>query len=231
MSKDLGRWCSVAPILKEKLNWFMTQTILWKALMKYKFQKRGIEIDLGSDVSWDIVVEPPVNLGKVIVRGNVVIGKHSYVNSGLIFSNVSIGRYCSIGYNVLIGPAEHSTSCLTTHPIAQNENFYKKKFAQKTIIGNDVWVGANSIIKRGIKIADGAIIGAGAVVLNGVPPYSIVAGVPARIIRYRFSEEIVKKLLLLKWWECDEASLSSLDFNNIEKCIETLEHIRLVEKK
>jgi virginiamycin A acetyltransferase len=221
----------VGPISKEKVNWFMMQTLLWKALMKYKFQKRGIAIELGSDVSWDIVVEPPVTLGKVIVRGNVVIGKHSYVNSGLIFSNVSIGRYCSIGYDILIGPAEHSTNSLTTHPIAQDEDFYKKKYAKKTIIGNDVWIGANSIIKRGIKIDDGAIIGAGAVVLNDVPPYSIVAGVPARIIRYRFSEEIVIKLLLLKWWKNDEASFSSLDFSNIEKCIETLEHIRLVEKK
>ena len=92
-----------------------------------------------------------------------------------------------------------------------------------------MWIGANSIIKRGIQIADGAIIGAGAVVLNNVPPYSIVVGVPARIIRYRFSEEIIKKLLLLKWWDINEAS--QLDFNNVEKCIESLEKIRSDEKK
>jgi virginiamycin A acetyltransferase len=217
-------------LLKGKMQWVMGQTLLWKILMKYKLGGRGIEIlDLASEVSLDIVVEPPVILGKVIVGNNVTIGKNSYVISGILYSNISIGRYCSISYNVLVGLQEHSTYNLTTSPFGDKyykTDYYKKMIARKTRIGNDVWIGANVIIRRGVTIADGAVVGAGAVVLNNVPAYSIVAGVPAKIIKYRFNEETVKKLLVLKWWEIDETILKSLDFSNIEECIDTLKQIR-----
>ena len=210
------------------VKWIVNhETLPGKILMQYKFRKRGIHVvDLASEVSLDIVAEPPVKLGKVTVLENVVIGKHSYMVSGTLFSNVSIGRYCSIANNVLIAPHEHPTSYLTTHEFSLDYDFYKERAAKKTTIGNDVWIGANAIIRRGIKIADGAVIGAEAVVLDDVPPYSIVAGVPARIIRYRFNEETIKKLLVLKWWEIDETSLASMDFSNVEKCIEALELLR-----
>ncbi len=165
------------------------------------------------------------------MKENVKIGRHSYMVSEMLDSNISIGRYCSIAYHVVIASSEHPAYYLTTHrtgeyPFLKDYKFHKEIDAEKTIIGNDVWIGANAIIRRGITIGDGAIIGAGAIVLNDVPAYSIVAGVPARIIKYRFNEETVKKLLLLKWWEIDESSLASLDLSNIEKCIETLEPIK-----
>ena len=78
---------------------------------------------------------------------------------------------------------------------------------KRSYIGNDVWIGANSIIKGGLKIADGAIIGAGAVVTKDVEPYTIVAGVPARVIGRRFDEEIIQKLLKIKWWNWSNEKL------------------------
>ncbi len=77
----------------------------------------------------------------------------------------------------------------------------EEKDAQKTIIGNDVWIGDSVLIKSGVKVDDGSVIGTGAIVLKNVPPYAIVAGVPAKIIRYRFTPEIIEKLLALKWWD------------------------------
>jgi len=209
----------------------MGQTLLartlWNILLTYKFRRRGVTVlESAGEVSWDIVVEPPVKLGNVTVGNYVTIGKHSYVVSGTLCENVSIGRYCSIGSNVYIAELEHPIHYLTTSPFSINDSYIKKMYSKKTKLGNDVWVGANVFIRRGITISDGAVVGAGAVVLNDVPAYSIVAGVPARIIKYRFNEETIKKLLELKWWEIDETLLKSLDFSNIEECIKALELMR-----
>lgn len=207
----------------ESLNYVMRQMLLWKILMKRQFSRRGIEIrDLDSEVSQDIVAEPVIGLGKVIVRRNVRIGKGTYIGSGIISSDVSIGRYCSIAYDVLIAQEKHPTQYLTTFQFSRDYPYYREDDAKRTIIGNDVWVGANSFIRRGISIADGAIIGAGAVVLKSVPPYAIVAGVPAKVIRYRFDEATINKLLRLKWWNEEDSLLASLDLSNVEKCIEVL---------
>ena len=78
------------------------------------------------------------------------------------------------------------------------------KVQKKVIIGNDVWIGSHALILGGVKIGDGAVIGAGAVVTKDVPPYAVVGGVPARIIKYRFSQEIIDKLLEIKWWNLPE---------------------------
>jgi tetrahydrodipicolinate N-succinyltransferase len=90
-------------------------------------------------------------------------------------------------------------------------------------IGNDVWIGKNAIIKSGVTIGDGAVIGAGAVVVKDVPAYGVVAGVPAKLIRMRFSETVVERMLLIKWWDYNVFGLQGLDASQPEAALERIE--------
>ena len=184
LNKTDGTWWRLRARLKNRAQ----QTLIWQIGMEYFFRRRGLISTFPNEISFDIAVEPPVMLGNVSVGAGVKIGKYSYMNSGILWSNIDIGRYCSIGYNVIIAPMEHPTQYLTTSDIFyKNTDYYKEDMKEKrTIIGNDVWIGANAVIKRGVKVEDGAVIGAGAIVVDNIPAYSIVGGVPARLIKYRF---------------------------------------------
>lgn len=140
---------------------------------------------------------------------NVYLGKFSYISKGCDMKNCTIGKFCSIAPNVKIGFGIHPTDYISTSPLLYSENnpfgfCINRKFFEEykhTYIGNDVWIGVNAIVLDGVKIGNGAIIAAGAVVTKDVPDYAIVGGVPAKIIRYRFSKNIIYKLNKLQWWE------------------------------
>jgi acetyltransferase-like isoleucine patch superfamily enzyme len=185
--------------------------------------------------------EPVTVYGNAKIRTNVTIGSFSYINSGTtIFYGTKIGRFCSIGKNSEIGPVDHPLEWLSSSPIQYNikEHFphyldYCDDFPQvkitrpsQTIIGNDVWIGSLVVIKRGVTIGDGAVVASGAVVVGDVPPYAIVGGVPAKIIRYRFDSDIIEKLLELQWWNRDLQELSGIQFDNIKKAIIQLKRKR-----
>lgn len=153
-----------------------------------------------------------------------------------------IGSFCSIAEGVQIGLTQHPVHFLTTHPFSYRTMFtpmferifpalkkrelYDFPVAKPCRIGNDVWIGASAMIMDGVTVGDGAIIAANAVVTKDVPPYAIAGGVPAKVIKYRFSPEIIEKLLQLKWWDLEEEFIMSLPINDIEASIKQLEKYR-----
>lgn len=179
----------------------------------------------GATINAPFYFEPPVSLGDVAVSGGVRILKHSYMNSGRICSAVYIGRYCSIGYNVTIGVGHHNLDLISTSSWFDSKIKTIKKVNPEVLvkIKNDVWIGNNVIIMNGVTIGNGAVIGAGAVVTKDVPDYAIVAGVPAKILRMRFSQDIITRLTKLKWWELDDVLLKDAPLADIAETLEYLE--------
>lgn len=154
------------------------------------------------------------------------IGKYSFVAKNTSIYHTEIGNFCSIGSNCVIGPANHPLNWVSTSSVFhKGKNILKRNFAthefnpnRQTRIGNDVWIATNVIIVNGLRIGDGAVIGAGSVVTKDVEPYTIVVGSPARPIRKRFDEKTINVLLKVEWWNWDENEIESMQtcFNNIE---------------
>lgn len=138
------------------------------------------------------------------------IGDYTYVGNHQRLVYANIGKFCSIAGGGAIGMGTHTLNNLSTSPIftakhngvgiTWTDQQPTDEFREINI-GNDVWIGTRALIMGGVTIGDGAVVGAGAIVTKDVPPYAIVGGVPAKIIRYRFSHEVIMKLLKLKWWD------------------------------
>ncbi|MBD3377127.1 antibiotic acetyltransferase [candidate division KSB1 bacterium] len=148
------------------------------------------------------------------------IGDYTYISSKSWITHTTIGKFCSIGPNLVCGWGIHPVESLSTSPmfyssLRQNGvtlSHHDKVQERKPItIGNDVFIGMNVTILDGVIIGDGAVIGAGAVVSKDIPPYAIAVGNPIQIIRYRFSDQIIEKLLLIKWWDFDETQLQDVE--------------------
>jgi chloramphenicol O-acetyltransferase type B len=154
---------------------------------------------------------------------NSSIGRYSYVFGSRVI-NSDIGSFCSIAADCTIGGGGHPTDWVSSSPLFYrghnilSQNFSDNIFEEykKTKIGNDVWIGSKCLIKGGVTIGDGAIIGMGSVVTHDVPPYEIWAGNPARLIRRRFDEDTIQQLIDLHWWDLDNAKLKECGnlFNN-----------------
>lgn len=168
------------------------------------------------------------------IEQNSYIGDYSYMAINGHLRMVKVGKFCSIGPNLLAGYGVHPLDGVSTSPMfystmCQNGTTLSetdKIVEQKPInIGNDVFIGANVTILDGVKIGDGAVIGAGSVVSKDIPPYAIAVGCPIKILRYRFPEDTINKLLELKWWNMREEKLPLVEqyFFDIEKFIKECE--------
>jgi acetyltransferase-like isoleucine patch superfamily enzyme len=133
-----------------------------------------------------------------------------------MMSGVNVGRFTCIGPHFICGYGDHPTNFISTSPVfystrkqcgvsfAETSRYDEKR---QTTIGNDVWIGARVFVRDGVTIGNGALIAAGAVVTNDVPEYAIAGGVPAKLIRYRFEDDVVRQLLELQWWNWNEDKL------------------------
>lgn len=137
------------------------------------------------------------------VGGDCEIGSYSYIGHNCFVTRAVIGRYVSIGNNVTIDPGEHNLNRISTSHNFVEGNLYEELTKDDCIIGNDVWIGVNSVIRRGVKVGNGAVIGANSFVNKDVPDFAIVAGSPAKVLKYRFSDEIIQEINKSKWWEKD----------------------------
>ncbi|MDA5556775.1 CatB-related O-acetyltransferase [Shimia sp. MMG029] len=172
------------------------------------------------------------------------IGMYSYLRTGIVRYVDRIGRYCSIGPGVTIGEGEHPTNWLSTSPSQytyEQFKFYppekeatKRRRVARTAknntgaqghvtIGHDVWIGGGATIRRGVKIGHGAIVSGNAFVTKDVPPYAIVAGLPAQHMRFRFDRAVIERLLALRWWRFDINDLAGVAFDNIETALDEIE--------
>ncbi len=184
------------------------------------------------------------NKYKNLRKAGYIIGEHTYVgkHTGLCAPDkIKIGDYCCIANNVFFNPSTHPTNWLSVHPFQfrkkldarlygdfpENSNPLDFNEVPKSIeIGNDVWIAEHTFIMGGVKIGDGAIVGMNAVVTKDIPPYAIAVGVPARAVKYRFPQEIIAKLLELKWWDLPYEFILTLPFDNINECISKIEEYR-----
>ena len=173
--------------------------------------------------------------GRVQVS-NSTMDDYSYVgrDARIIYSD--IGKFCSIAGEAKVGMGTHTLDKISTSPVfTESNNATKHRWVdystenpyRRVKVGNDVWIGTRAMIMGGVTIGDGAVVGAGAIVTRDVPPYAVVVGVPARVIKYRFSQEQINMLLDHPWWSLPEKKLKERirlfqDSNNIEEKINEL---------
>lgn len=172
----------------------------------------------------------------VKIKGSKV-GAYTYISANTDVENAEIGKFCSISDRCRIGMGGHNTNQISTSPIfteAHNGTKYQwtdkdvnASPMKKAIIGNDVLIGSHALILGGVTIGDGAVVAAGAVVTKDVPPYAVVGGVPAKVIKYRFSQDIIHKLQEMQWWDWSEEKLKdNLElFQRVDLTLEDLQKI------
>jgi acetyltransferase-like isoleucine patch superfamily enzyme len=189
--------------------------------------------------------EPPVFVQATLTTPTMVqIGAFASISGGRI-GGAKIGRYAAIAPEVVIGTHEHPIDWLTCSripyfPIVHNWHEFcrpdkaqfikenRKSFPQSskiTTIGEDVWIGQGAFIKSGVTLGTGCVIAARSVVAKDVPPYAVVAGVPAKVKKYRFDEKTIERLLALRWWRYSLYDCFEVPFNDIHEALDRLERL------
>lgn len=220
------------PFTREVENFFRKNNIF----LKHPYGRRGAYVR-----DEPVVLSRPTQVERFSTmpfKGFLSMGAFSYCQSKDLQGAVTIGRYCSIAEGVSIMGASHPTGWITTNVMSHRP--YAVAFAQKTFgktmrhphysnqpkpvtIGHDVWIGQGVLIKGGVTIGDGAIVAANAVVSKDVPPFAIVGGVPAQLIRWRFDAALIERLQASQWWRYNLADLGDLPFDKPRKFLDGLD--------
>lgn len=154
-----------------------------------------------------------VEAGSEVVNSSM--DRHSFCGYYCEILWCDIGSFCSIANQVVIGGGMHPMDWVSTSPVFYaGRDSVKMKYSEhirpdpaRTILGHDIWIGERAIIRQGVQIGTGAVVGMGSVVTRDVEPYAVVAGTPARVIRYRFPVETINRLLASEWWACDDEAI------------------------
>lgn len=186
-------------------------------LLKSMFSRKKLDKNISIFAFWTEETSLPkkVFIGPFAKIYKSKIGDYTRVRHFCTIAYANIGKFCSIARGVKIGVAGHPTNLVSTNSVFYLDNSLNDSFKnivkyepyKKITIGNDVWLGEESLVMGGVNIGDGAIIAAHAVVTKDVPPYAIVGGVPAKVVKYRFSPEVIDALMDLKWWEWSDNTI------------------------
>lgn len=197
--------------------------------------KDNIIIGENSFIS-DSVLETHVQVNRSNMIVDSIVGAYTYTGMSTVIKHASIGKFCSISWGVSIAGGTHNYKLISPHPfihlksfgiVEENEGIEMERIN----IGNDVWIGTNASILSGVTIGNGVVIGAGSVVTKDVPNYAIVAGSPARIIKYRFSEEIIQLLNEVCWWDLPISVIKeNIDLFKTELNLDSLKKLKEVIK-
>lgn len=215
-----------------------------KELLEY-----GVCIDDGNNKVHEFRFERPTMIHGHRLK-SCSMGAYGFYNAAGLASayRTRFGRYSQVGESTIVGPPEHPMTMFSTHPFAFSRPSHMPKMFQmpdfarvspdeddglswaesetpiETVIGHEAYVGAGSFVRRGVTVGVGAVIGARSVVTRDVPPYAIVAGSPARVLRYRYPDALIERLLKLAWWNYDLGPLKGkVDWTKPEHALESLE--------
>ena len=225
-------------MVKRFKKWVLSNSILTGIAIYFRRlhlrRTKGITFQKGAFIGYSVVCGGRNGFGKNSAIVSSSIGYGSYIAEGTRISKTAIGKYCSIGPNVNCIFGKHpSSTYVSTHPsffalktpvgFTYANQQYFEEFApshngkHSITIGNDVWIGANVSLMDGIKIGDGAIVAANALVTKNVDPYTIVGGIPAKLIKKRFADDQIEFLLQLKWWDKEEEGIrkNAIHFRDI----------------
>ncbi|MDB5705579.1 MAG: antibiotic acetyltransferase [Sphingomonas bacterium] len=206
------------------------------------------EVSFGFPAPKDTLLEGPASIRRGTYDMDFV-GAYTFMGGRETFIRhvSSVGRFCSIASNLVCGQVEHPTDFLSASPVLTGFDefgdlgeFYRENrpMVDKAVaalgasmanrvdrigIGNDVWIGEGAFIRRGVTIGDGAVVAARSVVTRDVPPYAIVGGIPAKIIRFRFEPAIIDALLQLQWWNYGLSAITGADFSDVRQAITVIE--------
>jgi phosphonate metabolism protein (transferase hexapeptide repeat family) len=168
----------------------------------------------------DCVLGRFTDVGERVVMAECELGDYSYVERGAEAIYATVGKFCAIASNTRLNALNHPTWRVTQHKISYRPNEYfvgakldkgfrEQRQSKRVIVGHDVWIGHGAVVMPGISISHGAVVAAGAVVTKSVEPYAVVAGVPARRIKWRFSKSIRERIIALAWWDWEHDRLAA----------------------